>query len=329
MNPKLCKRLALTGPPGSASLQVAANESELHSSVLDQAALLLSIAEIAKSEIRSDGMRALWDEDEELPLFPRLTYRQELIPQSRSKEDAERENELCYPANRVRSVSIDSPTYKSTFGLLNRTHSPMELPKSIFATPGQENPEPMLVSPLPYRQRLPYRKHSLRLSSKFKRDYAEEKEVRKVSFEMTSSTPPSTPKKNKMLQRAPPRNTPMKKIFRKKFSWKNYPELEQFLIANREEYLRHSALNYTVQQKQYNNRLTERLLELATEHGYMFDEKEFSFVTVRDRIRCFFKSYVQSNKKKGVLLGYSARKAGLLTEEELEQSADTMLIITP
>jgi len=37
-------------------------------------------------------------------------------------------------------------------------------------------------------------------------------------------------------------------ILRRKFSWKNYPELEAFLIANREEYLRHSALNYTVQQ---------------------------------------------------------------------------------
>jgi len=106
-------------------------------------------------------------------------------------------------------------------------------------------------------------------------------------------------------------------------------QLEQFLVANREEYLRHSALNYTVQQKQYNNRLTEQLLEIATEHGYMFDEKEFSFVTVRDRIRCYYKSYVQSAKKRGTLLGYAARKAGLLDEEELEKSAETSRIILP
>jgi hypothetical protein len=99
-------------------------------------------------------------------------------------------------------------------------------------------------------------------------------------------------------------------------------ELEAFLIANREEYLRHSALNYTVQQKQYNNRLTERLLELAAEHGYVFDETEFSFVTVRDRIRCYFKSYVQSAKKRGIIIGYAARKAGLLSEEDLERSAE-------
>jgi predicted TIM-barrel fold metal-dependent hydrolase len=92
-------------------------------------------------------------------------------------------------------------------------------------------------------------------------------------------------------------------------------QLEQFLIANREEYLHYSALNYTLQQKQYNNRLTERLLELATEHGYIFGT-DFSFVTVRDRIRCYYKSFVQSAKKRGILMGYAARKAGLLSEDD-------------
>jgi hypothetical protein len=94
-------------------------------------------------------------------------------------------------------------------------------------------------------------------------------------------------------------------------------QLEAFLIANRDEYLRHSALNYTVQQKEYNNRLTERLLALATRHGYEFDEDDFSFVTVRDRIRCYFKSYVQSAKKRGIFIGYAARKAGLVNEKDL------------
>ncbi|KAL3785830.1 hypothetical protein HJC23_012385 [Cyclotella cryptica] len=116
---------------------------------------------------------------------------------------------------------------------------------------------------------------------------------------------------------------PKKLILRKKFSWKNYPELEEFLIANREEYLRHSTLNYTMQQKKYNNILTQRLIELASTHGYQFDPRDFSFVTVRDRIRCYFKSYVQSMKKRGVVIGYAARKAGLVTEEELEASAMT------
>jgi hypothetical protein len=88
--------------------------------------------------------------------------------------------------------------------------------------------------------------------------------------------------------------------------------LEAFLIDNRNDYLAHSALNYTIQQKQYNNQLTVQLLELATRHGYRFDVSEFSFVTVRDRIRCYYKSYVQSAKKRGVLMGYAAHKAGLL-----------------
>ena len=101
----------------------------------------------------------------------------------------------------------------------------------------------------------------------------------------------------------------------------NNHQLEEFLIANRDEYLRHSTLNYTVQQKQYNNRLTERLLELAADCGYIFDEHEFSFVAVRDRIRCYYKSYVQSLKKRGIVIGYAARKAGLVTNDDLEKSA--------
>jgi hypothetical protein len=146
--------------------------------------------------------------------------------------------------------------------------------------------------------------------------------------EETHTTPRT--KKLKLCKTRTARTTTTKKtpkstkaILHKKFSWKNYPELEKFLIANREEYLRHSALNYTMQQKQYNNTLTERLVDLATECGYVFDEQSFTFVTIRDRIRCYFKSYVQSRKKRGVIIGYAARKAGLLSDEELERSSVT------
>ena len=81
------------------------------------------------------------------------------------------------------------------------------------------------------------------------------------------------------------------------------------MIENREEYLRHSALNYTTQQKKYNNKLTERILELADENGYIFDENDFDFVTVRDRVRCYYKSYVQSSKKRGMNKGYRRSQA--------------------
>jgi hypothetical protein len=112
-------------------------------------------------------------------------------------------------------------------------------------------------------------------------------------------------------------------ILRKKFSWKNYPPLEKFLIANRDEYLRHSTLNYTIQQKQYNNHLTKQMIQLAAQYNLLFDDNDFSFVTIRDRIRCYYKSYVQSLKKKGILLGYAARKAGLVDDKDIETSAST------
>lgn len=112
-------------------------------------------------------------------------------------------------------------------------------------------------------------------------------------------------------------------ILKKKFSWKNYPPLENFLIANRDEYLRHSTLNYTLQQKQYNNYLTKQMIQLAAQCHLIFDDNDFSFVSIRDRIRCYYKSYVQSLKKRGVILGYAARKAGLVSDDAIQLSAST------
>jgi len=88
----------------------------------------------------------------------------------------------------------------------------------------------------------------------------------------------------------------VREMLPKKFSWKNYPELEDFLIAHREEYLQHSKRNYSIQQKQFNNKLTEDLLELATEHGYVFHD--LTFVMLRDKVRCYYKSYLQTLRKK-------------------------------
>ncbi|KAL7566253.1 hypothetical protein ACA910_011314 [Epithemia clementina (nom. ined.)] len=93
-----------------------------------------------------------------------------------------------------------------------------------------------------------------------------------------------------------------KTILRRKFSWKHYPELERFLIANRDDYLEHSSKNYTAEQKQYNNWLTEQLLAVAERHNYTFDPEDFNFVAIRDRIRCYYKSYVQTARKRGLEL---------------------------
>jgi hypothetical protein len=83
---------------------------------------------------------------------------------------------------------------------------------------------------------------------------------------------------------------------------RNSLQLERFLIANRDEYLKHSQMNYTAEQKQYNNWLTEHLLEVAAQHSYMFDPDDFNFVSIRDRIRCYYKSYVQTARKRGLKL---------------------------
>jgi hypothetical protein len=272
------------------------------------AALLLSVAEIASKEIRVCGF--VWDDDEEPTLvrpkaiFPKMISkwdRSKLTPRFAVDYDSDRFDDMedlelpptndLFAWSRARAVSMDSEGFRASPDSHRKSTSNIVSPES---------------SPISRCLKVP-RKRGLR-PIKHKRNYSVD-------------TSDSSHAEKRALPNVKHGGRAMKKILRKKFSWKNYPELEAFLIANREEYLRHSALNYTVQQKQYNNRLTERLIELAAEHGYVFDDEDFSFVTVRDRIRCYFKSYVQSAKKRGVIIGYAARKAGLLTEEDLEKSA--------
>jgi len=127
---------------------------------------------------------------------------------------------------------------------------------------------------------------------------------------------------NNYAQHSPPES---KTILRKKFSWKHYPELEAFLIENRDDYLEHSSRNYTIAQKQFNNMLTERLLAVAEKYNYMFSPEDFNFVGVRDRIRCYYKSYVQTIRKRGLPLpgnlGKKKRKVEDKVKDESEEEA--------
>mmetsp|Transcript_29905 Transcript_29905/g.45875 ORF Transcript_29905/g.45875 Transcript_29905/m.45875 type:complete len:343 (+) Transcript_29905:167-1195(+) len=285
------------------------------------AALLLSVAAIATKEIHIDctPLRAenspkpvelsipCLPKEGDTPihsLSPRLSS---LVSVSEMDYENEGLNHLDHMSgpkgwNRIRTVSIDSPEEHS------RNSPDLFLHENSKSLP--------IVSPVnsPVSNRMPLRKPTLRALGSHK--------GKEESSSPASSSSGGIPKRPLKPQGTIHRHA-LKTILRKKFSWKNYPELEAFLIANREEYLRHSALNYTIQQKQYNNKLTERLLELAADQGYVFDEEAFSFVTVRDRIRCYFKSYVQSAKKRGVVIGYAARKAGLLSDDELQRSAHT------
>jgi hypothetical protein len=95
------------------------------------------------------------------------------------------------------------------------------------------------------------------------------------------------------------------------------------LISNRDAYLEHSSKNYTAEQKQYNNWLTERLLEVADQHSYVFDPEDFNFVAIRDRIRCYYKSYVQTARKRGLELpGNAHLKRSKMSHEEDEANQE-------
>jgi hypothetical protein len=112
-----------------------------------------------------------------------------------------------------------------------------------------------------------------------------------------SGAPKDLPKKKRAVGKALREGVQWKGTLRKKFSWKSFPELETYLVDHRAQYLEYSSsLNYTKAQKLYNNKLTQGLLDLAAAEGYTFEG--FSFAAVRDRIRCFYKSYVQATKKK-------------------------------
>lgn len=264
---------------------------------LQCATLLLSVADIVSKEIDSEGID--WEDDISDP--PPLSLGDTENIYSRivaNSPDAEAESRTRTSItamdvlSRARSVSLDMCDDDSS---QERSHK-------RGCTAASSKSGAAVISPI----HSPVTRRNPRRTSKIK-----------ALLLNTRSEMPT----RKYVEAKGTRTGPVKTILRKKFSWKNYPELEAFLIANREEYLRHSALNYTIQQKHYNNQLTERLLELAADHGYVFDDEAFSFVTVRDRIRCYFKSYVQSAKKRGVVIGYAARKAGLFTEDDIERSA--------
>jgi hypothetical protein len=272
---------------------------------IDAAVLLTSMKKLIEREVHASKPL--------LPTIPDLERHFTRIPPSDSSLSTSLSTEVpsySFENSRARTVSMDSQ------------HHPNEGPICISPT---ESP---LMCPIPLEPCHDFATSSPRRTIKRLLDSTDGVSD---AVEAVSVSKPRT-KKIKMCKPSPSKthvketkksSKTLKTILRKKFSWKNYPELENFLISNREEYLRHSALNYTMQQKQYNNHLTERLVDLASECGYVFDSKVFTFVAIRDRIRCYFKSYVQSRKKRGVIIGYAARKAGLLSEKELEKSAIT------
>lgn len=84
-------------------------------------------------------------------------------------------------------------------------------------------------------------------------------------------------------------------ILQKNFFFRDYHELEDYLLSNRTEYLESKG---NTEQRNYTNNLTKGLLELAAKLNYVFDESCFDFVSVRKRVVAFYNSYAQGSKKR-------------------------------
>jgi hypothetical protein len=60
---------------------------------------------------------------------------------------------------------------------------------------------------------------------------------------------------------------------------------------------------------------------LAEKHGYVFDPDDFNFVGIRDRIRCYYKSYVQTARKRGLQLPIDKVKEERKREQQAKHAA--------
>lgn len=187
------------------------------------AALLLSVAAIATKEIHIDCTPSKIEESPKplklaipslpkegdtpiLSLSPRLSSLVSVSEMDYENEGLNHVNHMSGPKgwNRIRAVSIDSPEEHSR-----------NSPDLFLYENGKSLP---IVSPMnsPVSNRITLRKPALRTLHRRKRD---------------EETSPKIPTPNSDLLKRPlqPQGTihghPVKTILRKKFSWKNYPEV--------------------------------------------------------------------------------------------------------
>ncbi len=224
------------------------------------AALLLEVHDIATKEVDTmDGGYHLWssddeeEDDEELPTFPKLAFRKEsyicsISPRVRtlSMEDTHHPKTRCDPTpkhlpSRVRTVSIDSPFCSQADKSREAPASPVMTTTTIggssanivspHTSPVQRGTR-RVPSPIPLRKSTRCRRVSTSSSSSTMLGKAADKLRRKNHHDEESSSLPTSPKSPSMKSGRPVqprvvRGNPLKTILRKKFSWKNYPEVSE------------------------------------------------------------------------------------------------------
>jgi hypothetical protein len=184
------------------------------SSLRDQANLLLSIADIARSEITTCPS-ALSDDSSSCPSFPELNEKapQELLAPRMGSLRSLLYSKIEPLPSRFRSVSFDNP---GLFDIARKTPSPLSYPPRIAAVLVEASPQPS-------SRRLSHR--STRLSHKMKHERTCELKEKIHEARLSPVSHSTPPRKSKCLQAKPPDGVTVKKIFRRKFSWKNYPEV--------------------------------------------------------------------------------------------------------
>ena len=101
---------------------------------------------------------------------------------------------------------------------------------------------------------------------------------------------------NRDSPRQPPSQWPPKGPVPEGFVWAHYPPLEALLKENMEEYYNLSmAKCQSSKQQLFNNDLVDRMREKANEYEWVFPTDRR---TLRDRIRCYFKTHLQNAKKR-------------------------------
>lgn len=184
---------------------IGSSEGLANASLRDQAELLLSIAGIAQSEITTHPTALLEDTDmPSFPCFSEMAKHKQLSPRLGSL----RTLLSSHADHRVRTVSIDG-TFQDNGTRISPLNAPPTLPicKSAVVTPTAK-PKPTA--------------RTARLSIKPRRKYLYEINNQSVRVK---SVLPEEASNLKPLQEEPPKGVPITKIMRRKFSWKNYPEV--------------------------------------------------------------------------------------------------------